>query len=217
MYNSTIRRFVQDQVIEHQTRPRTLQKRISCLKSFCRFCAKENWITVEFMVGIQAPKTNKKLPVYMRLIVLQQLFRFLEWQTKIRAAKPCDVQASSDNRHVSARISGFRFNVGKFDLEWNTVRIYEKGNKERVLPLHPMVLPLILKYREHWEPFRLHSKEFFNIFVTFTGWLFFRSGYLTAAGASWPWKFSNYVHLHPCRSGTKETSGSIFSIWFWKE
>ncbi|GED57744.1 site-specific integrase [Brevibacillus formosus] len=58
VYNSTIRRFVQDQVIEHQTRPRTLQRRISCLKSFCRFCAKENWITVEFMVGIQSTKNR---------------------------------------------------------------------------------------------------------------------------------------------------------------
>ncbi|MED1857999.1 site-specific integrase [Brevibacillus reuszeri] len=72
--NSTVRRFVQDQVIEHQTHPRTLQRRISCLKSFSRFCAKENWISTDFMIGIQAPKTDKEVPVYMKLIELQMLF-----------------------------------------------------------------------------------------------------------------------------------------------
>ncbi|MDF2680099.1 MAG: integrase [Brevibacillus sp.] len=166
VYNSTIRRFVQDQVIEHQTRPRTLQRRISCLKSFCRFCAKEHWITNEFMVGIQAPKTDKKLPVYMKLIELQQLFRFLE----------SDQRKFSLRNHVMFKLlatTGMRrqelvdLTWEQLDLEWNTVRIYGKGNKERVLPLHPMVLPLIQKYRDQSEPFRLHPKE--PVFTNYLG------------------------------------------------
>ncbi|USG68255.1 tyrosine-type recombinase/integrase [Brevibacillus ruminantium] len=166
VYNSTFRRFVQDQVIEHQTRPRTLQRRISCLKSFCRFCAKENWITYEFMVGIQAPKTDKKLSVYMKLIELQQLFRFLE----------SDQRKFALRNHVMFKLlatTGMRrqelvdLTWEQIDLEWNTVRIYGKGNKERVLPLHPMVLPLIQRYREQVEPYRLHPKE--PVFTNYLG------------------------------------------------
>ncbi|MGG1661006.1 tyrosine-type recombinase/integrase [Brevibacillus sp. NRS-1366] len=166
VYNSTIRRFVQDQVIVHQTRPRTLQRRISCLKSFCRFCAKENWITNEFMVGIQAPKTDKKLPVYMNLVELQQLFRFLE----------ADQRKFALRNHVIFKLlatTGMRrqelvdLTWEQIDLEWNALRIYGKGNKERILPLHPMVLPLILKYRGKVEPYRLHRKE--PVFTNYLG------------------------------------------------
>ncbi|MED4582490.1 tyrosine-type recombinase/integrase [Brevibacillus choshinensis] len=166
VYNSTIRRFVQDQVIEHQTQPRTLQRRISCLKSFCRFCAKEKWITNEFMVGIQAPKTDKKLPVYMKLIELQQLFRFLE----------ADQRKFALRNHVMFKLlatTGMRrqelvdLTWEQMDLESDAVRIYGKGNKERILPLHRMVLPLIQEYREQLEAPRLHPKE--PVFTNYLG------------------------------------------------
>jgi len=166
VYNSTIRRFVQDQVMEHQTRPRTLQSRISCLKSFCRFCAKENWITNEFMAGIQAPKIDKKLPVYMKLVELQQLFRFLE----------ADQRKFALRNHVMFKLlatTGMRrqelvdLTWEQIDLEWNTIRIYGKGNKERVLPLHPIVLPLIQEFREKLEPSQLHPKE--PVFTNYLG------------------------------------------------
>ncbi|WP_092276447.1 tyrosine-type recombinase/integrase [Brevibacillus centrosporus] len=166
VHNSTIRRFVQDQVIEHQTRPRTLQRRISCLRSFCRFCAKENWITNEFMVGIQTPKTDKKLPVYMKLVELQQLFRLLE----------ADQRKFALRNHVIFKLlatTGMRrqelvdLTWEQIDLECNAVRIYGKGNKERILPLHPMVLPLILEYRGKVEPYRLHPKE--PVFTNYLG------------------------------------------------
>jgi site-specific recombinase XerD len=35
---SSIRRFIQDQVIKQKNKSRTLQRRISCLKSFSQFC-----------------------------------------------------------------------------------------------------------------------------------------------------------------------------------
>ncbi|UED72181.1 tyrosine-type recombinase/integrase [Brevibacillus sp. DP1.3A] len=164
--NSTVRRFIQDQVIEHQTHPRTLQRRISCLKSFSRFCAKENWISNDFMVGIHAPKTDKKVPVYMKLIELQMLFRFLE----------NDQRKLSLRNHLMFKLlatTGMRrqelvdLSWGQIDLEWNSIRIHGKGNKERILPLHPMVIPLIKQYQEHLETFQLHTSE--PVFTNYMG------------------------------------------------
>lgn len=79
---STSRRFIQDQVLNHNTKPKTMQRRISCLKSLSQFCLKENYMNADFMAGIQAPKNEKKLPVYMSLEELQKLFRFLEQDTR---------------------------------------------------------------------------------------------------------------------------------------
>ncbi|WP_375166296.1 site-specific integrase [Peribacillus simplex] len=40
----SVRRFVQNQIINHSIKPRTLQRRISCLKSFSEYCLKENYL-----------------------------------------------------------------------------------------------------------------------------------------------------------------------------
>ncbi len=66
----------QEQVIHQKTKskPKTMQRRISCLKSFSRFCVKEGWIEHDFMIR----KSDKKLPVYMTISELQKLFRALE-------------------------------------------------------------------------------------------------------------------------------------------
>ncbi|MDV7764591.1 site-specific integrase [Peribacillus sp. CSMR9] len=76
--SSSVRRFVQDQVINHGIKPRTLQRRISCLKSFSEYCLKENYMKSDFTAGIQAPKADKKLPKYMTLQELHKLFTYLE-------------------------------------------------------------------------------------------------------------------------------------------
>jgi site-specific recombinase XerD len=73
---ATVRRYIQDQVINHNCKARTMHRRISCLKSFSKYCCKEQWITEDFMTGIQAPKLDKKLPVYMKLSELQKFLWF---------------------------------------------------------------------------------------------------------------------------------------------
>ncbi len=73
-----IRRFIQYQRTKTFVSPRTLQRRISSLKSFCTFCLKEKFIDEDFMAGIKAPKSDSKLPVYMNLEELKQLFSSLE-------------------------------------------------------------------------------------------------------------------------------------------
>ncbi|WP_257968073.1 site-specific integrase [Peribacillus deserti] len=85
--SSTVRRFVQDQVINHGIKPRTLQRRISCLKSFSQYCLKENYMKSDFTAGIQAPKADKKLPRYMTLQELHKLFAYLEQDPRPQALR----------------------------------------------------------------------------------------------------------------------------------
>lgn len=47
----------------------------------------------------------------------------------------------------------------QIDLSNNTIRIYGKGKKERLLPLHPMVVPLIKSYMESLEEYQLHPSQ----------------------------------------------------------
>ncbi len=154
----TTRRFIQEQVIQYHIKPRTIQRRISALKSFCDYCIKEKYMEHNFTIGVQAPKSDKKLPVYMTLQELRQLFTYLENDTSKFATR----------NHVMFKLlatTGMRrqelvdLTWGQIDVENQTIRIFGKGRKERLLPLHPMVIPLLKAYMNEREAFQLFSTE----------------------------------------------------------
>jgi integrase/recombinase XerD len=149
---ATTRRFIQEQVLEYHIKPRTLQRRISALKSFCEYCLKENYIKHNFMNGVSSSKADKKLPVYMTLQELQKLFSYLEKASDRLAIR----------NHLMFKLlatTGMRrqelvdLTWEQVDIENQLIRIMGKGKKERLLPLHPMVIPLFRIYREKLEKY----------------------------------------------------------------
>jgi len=61
-----------------KTKPRSVNRKISFLKSFANYCLIERYLANDFTRGIESPKTDDKLPVYMTLTDLKQLFDYLE-------------------------------------------------------------------------------------------------------------------------------------------
>ncbi|WP_430000487.1 site-specific integrase [Metabacillus fastidiosus] len=72
-----VRRFLQEKITKDKMQARTIHRKISCLRSFTKYCTRENLLMNDFMIGIETPKIDNKLPVYMTFPELQQLFRFL--------------------------------------------------------------------------------------------------------------------------------------------
>jgi site-specific recombinase XerD len=110
------------------------------------------------MAGIVPPKVPKRLPTYMKLEELQQLLRSLESETGPLALR-------NQLMFTLLATTGFRrqelvdLNWGHLDLENQTVRVLGKGNKERLLPFHPIVLPLFHTYRETRQEFQRHPSQ----------------------------------------------------------
>jgi site-specific recombinase XerD len=75
---SLVRRFLQEKITKEHMKPRTIHRKISCLKSFAKYCTRENLLMNDFMTGIEKPKNDSKLPVYMSLQDLQKLFKYLD-------------------------------------------------------------------------------------------------------------------------------------------
>lgn len=75
---TNVRRFIHYQLDKQKQSPRSLNRKISCLKSFTRYCLNEKYMDQDFMIGIEIPKSAAKLVVYMTIAELQQLFRTLE-------------------------------------------------------------------------------------------------------------------------------------------
>lgn len=99
------------------------------------------------MHGIEKPKLDKSLPVYMTLDELKCFLNYLN---------------SADN-HFALRnkamfmllvLTGMRrselvnLTWRQLDLVNKTIRILDKGKKERIVPLYPSVVPVLIDYRE---------------------------------------------------------------------
>ncbi|MGG1480149.1 tyrosine-type recombinase/integrase [Bacillus smithii] len=138
-----VRRFIQHQITKENVKPRTIY---------------ENLIDNDFMIGIDTPKTDSKLPTYMSLLELQKLFRFLE-QDNSRMAMRNHLLFKLLATTGMRRSEIVEITWEQIDLSNNTIRIYGKGKKERLLPLHPMVVPLMKSYMGSLEEYQLHPSQ----------------------------------------------------------
>ncbi|MFH5780787.1 hypothetical protein BLX88_09845 [Bacillus obstructivus] len=66
-----VRRFIQYQLGISNQKPRSMNRKISCLQSFTKYSILEKYLKHDFMTGIETLKTNDELLVYMKLPDLQ--------------------------------------------------------------------------------------------------------------------------------------------------
>lgn len=157
--NKTIvRRFIQEKIVKDNLKPRTMHRKISSLRSFTKYCTQENILENDFMIGIERPRTDDKLPVYMTLPELRKLFKYLDkniGRFGIRNNLMFKLLATSGMRR-SELVSLIWEQI---DLTNNTIKVYGKGKKERLVPLHPITLPLFETYRSSSLEYQLHPSQ----------------------------------------------------------
>lgn len=128
--------------------PKSINRKISSLRSFFNFCKKKEWITINPMQKVVAPKIGKRLPQYVQeneigniedtIIIdpndyVQQRdlnIVLLLYQTGMRRSEL--INAKISDIHVSR----------------STLSVLGKGNKERLIPLHAQVIERLKSYQE---------------------------------------------------------------------
>lgn len=119
--------------------PRTIQRRISSLKSICKFALKEQFFEADFMLHIKPPKSAYRLPIYMNMSELRQLLQSLEksqHRVAVRNEAMFKLMATTGMR----RYELVALSWGQLDFFNQTIRIFGNGKKERLLPLHSSVV-----------------------------------------------------------------------------
>ena len=133
---------------------RTVNRKISALRSYFKFHLKRGAISSTPMVNVTAPKLNKRLPVFIKE---EDTRRILE---TVNAA-------SEDWNSLNARVlinlfyaTGMRLSelIGlkenQVDFHKKQVKVLGKGNKERIIPVSKEMLSLLKEYMA------LKKKEF---------------------------------------------------------
>jgi integrase/recombinase XerC len=119
---------------EQQLKARSINRKLSCLKSFYRFCRKVGLTTQNPAAGIKVLKIPKRLPVYVEEAGMQTLQK--------QDVYPPGIEGMGDRLLINLlyqtgiRVSELvNLSVQQLDLGKPVLKVLGKGNKERIIPL----------------------------------------------------------------------------------
>jgi integrase/recombinase XerC len=142
--HSHIRAWIVD-LLQQQITPRSINRKLSTLKSYFQFLVKQNFIAQNPMQKVIAPKVGKRLPVIVAEKQLSFLFDQIEFGTDFKGLRDktlLDVLYQTGIR----RSELINLTFQSVDLEGFTLKIFGKGNKERLIPISRQLSQQIEKY-----------------------------------------------------------------------
>jgi len=189
---------------------KTLQRKLSSLRSFYHFLLREKCINKNPAIDIHAPKSPRNLP---STLDVDSISRLLEMPTdSVLAIRDCAILELfySSGLRLSELAS---LDVESLDLAESSLRVVGKANKTRILPIGE-------KAKEALENWLKHRKANINVLALFTSnrgeRLSHRSIQLRVK--YWQQKQGLEQHLHPHRlrhsfaSHILESSGDLRAV-----
>jgi len=124
---------------------RSANRKLSSLRSYFRFLQREGFIKTNPVERVISPKSGKRLPVFVSEKEMKSLLSpdfFTDDYTGFR-----DETIISLFYFTGLRLSELiSLTVNSIDYASQTIKVKGKGNKERIIPLHPEILRLIKSY-----------------------------------------------------------------------
>jgi integrase/recombinase XerC len=130
---------------EESISTRTINRKISSLKTFFKFLIKEGEISENPMLKILSPKTSKKLPVFIEEEKMEMLFEEIDFGEGYEATRDClmlEILYSTGIR-LSELIN---LKIEDIDFKKCQMKVIGKRNKERIIPFTKDINNLILNY-----------------------------------------------------------------------
>ncbi|MFL6551200.1 MAG: tyrosine recombinase XerC [Povalibacter sp.] len=171
--------------------PRTIQRRLSAIRSFCNFLIREARLKSNPALEVQAPKAPKRLP---ETLDADQMARLLAFRTddelSVRDKAMMELFYSSGLR-LSELVD---LDLTDVDLRDRTVRVTGKGNKTRLVPIGRFAIEALTSWLK--ERGALTTPAESALFVSKRGGRLLQRAVQLRIGA-WAKRQGLGVHLHP--------------------
>lgn len=138
-------------LLEKGISPRSVNRKISTLRSYFKFLIREGVLTENPMIRIVPPKSKKRLPVFIEESKIESLLNEVEFEegfigernkliielfyvTGIRLSELINIQVADINFHNQ------------------TIKVLGKRNKERLIPLSSVIIDTFNKFITKYAP-----------------------------------------------------------------
>ena len=132
-------------MMENSVTARSVNRKITTVKTFYKFLLRENLVKENPMLKIQAPKTSKRLPVFVEQQKMDDLLDKIEFEEGFEGLRNkliIEIFYATGIR-LSELINLKRTNV---DMNKQTIKVLGKRNKERIIPINGELQNLMEKY-----------------------------------------------------------------------
>ncbi len=124
---------------------KTINRKISTLKSFFKYLLRQEMITISPMAGIISPKINKRLPQFVDNEAINVLFQHVEfpddWDGKTQRLL---LELLYNTGIRQAELIGLK--ETQVDKSNNSIKVLGKGSKERIIPVSPQLVKQLKEY-----------------------------------------------------------------------
>ncbi len=121
---------------------RTINRRLSCLKSYFRFLKKRSLLEKDPMLKVIAPKMGKKLPVFIQEHQIETLFSHVDFgadYTGLQDRLILEILYGTGVRRSELSL----VKISDIDRSRMVLRISGKGNKDRLVPFAAYLFPFL--------------------------------------------------------------------------
>jgi len=132
-------------LMEAQITPRSVNRKISSLKTYCKFLLRKGELKTNPMLKVLSPKTSKRLPVFVEKEKMDSLFDTIDFGEGPEALR--DKALIELFYATGMRLTELvNLKESDFDFGNDTVKVLGKRNKERIIPITPSVKKSIRGY-----------------------------------------------------------------------
>lgn len=113
--------------------PRSINRKLSTLKTYIKFLQKNKYIEHNPMLKVIAPKTGKRLPVFVHEHQMERLFELVDFGPDYEGQRDLlvmDMFYSTGMRQSEL----INLTINDIDFSNNYLKVLGKGNKERLIP-----------------------------------------------------------------------------------
>jgi len=156
------------QLLEKQLTPRSINRKLSTLKSFFQFLIKKGKLEKDPMLKVIAPKVGKRLPAFVEEAPLQRLFEDVSFGNDfigIRDRLIMDLFYQTGIR----RSELIQLQISDIDFQGQAIKVLGKGNKERLIPINRDIRLQIENYLAHRKTTFPDILELGQLFLTKKG------------------------------------------------
>jgi integrase/recombinase XerC len=133
------------QLKENGMESKSINRKISTLKSFFKYLLKEQQIMVSPMATVISPKVSKRLPQFVEKKDIETLFNYVEfpdnWQGKTDRILLQLFYNTGIRQAELVNLKENQINSGK-----KVIKVLGKGNKERIIPVSQLLLDELKNY-----------------------------------------------------------------------
>jgi integrase/recombinase XerC len=128
---------------EQNISSKSINRKISTLKSFFKYCLRIGLIEKSPMTAIISPKLKKRLPVFVEEKDISALLNFIEFPDTWKGKT--DKLAMHIFYNTGVRLSEL-INLKENQISRSAIKVTGKGNKERIIPINAALFTLINEY-----------------------------------------------------------------------